>query len=223
MLLGVPMNDTPIRIRVRYSKTGNLRFIGHLDTQRLFERALRRAGLPLRYTQGFSKHMRLNLASALPLGFVSSAEMLDFWLDEPIDTQEILEKLQDALPADIQIIELDQVNNSLPSLQGSLLASDYKITLPEENSCEEFLQKLEQLLSLPEIPVTKRNKTVDYKPLILEFSLQSVSQKNCTLNLKLSSTPGGNARPDDILKLLEVDPADCLIERVGLYFSSLEG
>ena len=162
------MSDTPIRIRVCYSKAGNLRFIGHLDTQRLFERALRRAGLPLRYTQGFSKHMRLNLASALPLGFISSAEMLDFWLDEPLSKEEIREKLQEALPPDIQIIDLDQVDNSFPSLQGSLLASDYKITLPEENSCEEFLQKLEQLLAQPEIPVTRRKKTVDYKPLILE-------------------------------------------------------
>ena len=217
------MSDTPIRIRVRYSKAGNLRFIGHLDTQRVFERALRRAGLPIRYTQGFSKHMRLNLASALPLGFISSAEMLDFWLDEPLATEEIREKLQEALPADIQIIELDQVNNSLPSLQGSLLASDYKITLPEENSCEEFLQKLEQLLAQPEIPIIRRKKTVDYKPLILEYSLEGDAQTRCILQLKLSSTPNGNARPDDILKLLDVDPADCVIERVGLYFSSLEG
>ena len=223
MLLGVPMSDMPIRIRVRYSKAGNLRFIGHLDTQRLFERALRRAGLPIRYTQGFSKHMRLNLASALPLGFVSSAEMLDFWLDEPLATEEICEKLQEALPADIQVIELDQVDNSLPSLQGSLLASDYKITLPEEKNSEEYLHKLEQLLAQSEIPIIRRKKTVDYKPLILDYSLQVDSQTRCTLHLKLSSTAGGNARPDDILKLLDVNPADCVIERVGLFFSSLEG
>lgn len=216
------MNDTPFRVRVCYSKTGNLRFIGHLDTHRLFERALRRSNLPIRYTQGFSKHIRLNLASALPLGFIGRAEMLDFWLDEPLDTQEIREKLQNALPAEIRILELYQVDNGLPSLQGSLISSDYKISLPEEDSAD-FQQKWEKLLSQPELPVTRRDKTLDYKKLILEYELMVDVLKNSILMIKLSSTPGGNARPDDLLQLLGVDPADCMIERVGLNFSSTEG
>ena len=216
------MNETSFRVRVCYSKGGNLRFIGHLDTQRLFERALRRSNLPLRYTQGFSKHIRLNLASALPLGFISKAEMLDFWINEELDLQEIYDKLQNALPEDIRILEISHVDNSLPSLQGSLLSSDYKITLPEEVSSAEFEQKWEHFVSQPEIPVTRRDKTLDYKALILEYALETDSEKKTILSLKLSSTPGGNARPDDILQLLEIDPADCAIERVGLNFSTQE-
>jgi len=216
------MNETPFRVRVCYSKSGNLRFIGHLDTQRLFERALRRSNLPLRYTQGFSKHIRLNLASALPLGFISKAEMLDFWINEELDLQEIYDKLQNALPEDIRILEISHVDNSLPSLQGSLLSSDYKITLPEEVLSAEFEQKWEQFVSQSEIPVTRRDKTLDYKALILEYALETDSEKKTILSLKLSSTPGGNARPDDILQLLEIDPADCAIERVGLNFSTQE-
>ena len=216
------MNETPFRVRVCYSKSGNLRFIGHLDTQRLFERALRRSNLPLRYTQGFSKHIRLNLASALPLGFISKAEMLDFWINEELDLQEIQDKLQNALPEDIRILEISHVDNSLPSLQGSLLSSDYKITLPEEVLSAEFEQKWEQFVSQSEIPVTRRDKTLDYKALILEYALETDSEKKTILSLKLSSTPGGNARPDDILQLLEIDPADCAIERVGLNFSTQE-
>ena len=212
------MNDTPIRIRVRYSKVGNLRFVGHLDTQRLFERALRRANLPLRYTQGFNKRIRLNLASALPLGFTSSAEVLDFWLDEALDSREIFQKLQEALPAEIRIIDLNPVSNSLPSLQASVLSSDYRIWLPRNLRPEDFQQKLDQLLQAPEILVSRRNKSVDYKPLIFESDLQTDSDSKLLWNLRLSSTPEGNARPDDILKLLEINPADCLIERVGLNF-----
>ena len=216
------MNDTPFRVRVCYSKGGNLRFIGHLDTQRLFERALRRSQLPLRYTQGFSKHIRLNLASALPLGFISKAEMLDFWINEELALQEIQDKLQNALPEDIRILEISHVDNSLPSLQGSLLSSDYKITLPEEVLSAEFEQKWEHFVSQSEIPVTRRDKTLDYKALILEYAMETDSEKKTILSLKLSSTPGGNARPDDILQLLEIDPADCAIERVGLNFSTQE-
>jgi radical SAM-linked protein len=184
------VNDTPFRVRVCYSKTGNLRFIGHLDTQRLFERALRRSTLPIRYTQGFSKHIRLNLASALPLGFIGRAEMLDFWLDEPMDPQEIHEKLQNALPGEIHILELYQVENSLPSLQGSLLSSDYIITLTGEESTQEFQQKWEQMLSQMEIPITRREKTLDYKALILQQDLQVDSLGKMSLKLRLWSKPG---------------------------------
>ncbi len=217
------MSETPIRIRVRYSKVGNLRFVGHLDTQRLFERALRRANLPLRYTQGFNKRIRLNLASALPLGFISNAEVLDFWLDATMDSQEISRKLQGALPAEIRIIDLNPVSTSLPSLQASLLSSDYRICLPRDVRREEFQQKVDQLLQEHEILVSRRNKSVDYKPLIFEHDLQTDSDLKLVWNLRLSSTPEGNARPDDILKLLEINPADCLIERVGLNFSTEVG
>ena len=217
------MSETPIRIRVRYSKVGNLRFVGHLDTQRLFERALRRANLPLRYTQGFNKRIRLNLASALPLGFISNAEVLDFWLDATMDSQEISRKLQGALPAEIRIIGLNPVSTSLPSLQASLLSSDYRICLPRDIRRENFQQKVDQLLQEHEILVSRRNKSVDYKPLIFEHDLQTDSDLKLVWNLRLSSTPEGNARPDDILKLLEINPADCLIERVGLNFSTEVG
>ena len=217
------MSETPIRIRVRYSKVGNLRFVGHLDTQRLFERALRRANLPLRYTQGFNKRIRLNLASALPLGFISNSEVLDFWLDATMDSQEISRKLQGALPAEIRIIGLNPVSTSLPSLQASLLSSDYRICLPRDIRRENFQQKVDQLLQEHEILVSRRNKSVDYKPLIFEHDLQTDSDLKLVWNLRLSSTPEGNARPDDILKLLEINPADCLIERVGLNFSTEVG
>ena len=217
------MSETPFRVRVRYSKSGNLRFIGHLDTQRLFERALRRSTLPIRYTQGFSKHIRLNLASALPLGFIGRAEMLDFWLDEPLDIEEIREKLQVALPLEIRILELYKVDNSLPSLQGSLLSSDYVITLPTDETIQEFQHRWEQLLSQAKIPITRREKTLSYRALILENELLATASERTILKLRLSSTPGANARPDDLLQVLGIDPAECVIERVGLNFSSSEG
>ena len=213
------MNDTPVRYRMKYSKTGDLRFIGHLDTQVMFERALRRANFPLRYTQGFNKRIRLNLASALPLGFISSAEMLDFWLNLELDVEDIRQKLQNALPAEIRILELRQADNSLPSLQASLVSSEYRITLPALESPKEFKAELDKLLTQTEIPVTRRDKTINYRPLILEHELQSNPHDCFVVKLTLSSAPGANARPDDILELLGIDPADCVIERVRLNFS----
>lgn len=209
------MNDRPIRVRVKYAKKGNLRFIGHLDTQRMFERALRRSKLPLRYTQGFNKHVRINLASALPLGFTSDAELLDFWLNEELEPSLISERLNKSLPVEIKIIQVELVDNSLPSLQGSLLASDYEILLPDN---ELFEENFTRLLEQDRIEVTRRNKTMDIKPMILGYEFGK-SENGCrVLKMRMSSSAAANARPDELLQLLGINPADCKINRTKLIF-----
>lgn len=213
------MNDTPIRIRVKYSKSGNLRFLGHIDTQNLFERALRRTELPIRHTQGFNKRIRINLASALPLGFISEAEILDIWLDQPVDNDAIREKLNEALPDDIKVLEVQEVDNALPSLQASLVSSDYLISIPADPGLETFKNRFQALLTGEKIEIIKRKKTIDLKPMILDYSFQSESPDGDQFFIRLSSSPNANARPDDLLQLLEIDPADCLVKRTKLNFS----
>ncbi|HTX92065.1 MAG TPA: TIGR03936 family radical SAM-associated protein, partial [Anaerolineales bacterium] len=71
-----------MRLRILFSKSGGLRYTGHLDLHSTWERTVRRAGLPLAYTQGFHPGPRLQIASALPLGFIGRAEIVDVWLDE---------------------------------------------------------------------------------------------------------------------------------------------
>lgn len=209
------MNDRPIRVRVKYAKKGNLRFIGHLDTQRMFERALRRSKLPLRYTQGFNKHVRINLASALPLGFTSDAELLDFWLNEELEASFISDRLTKSLPSEIEILDVKLVDNSLPSLQGSLLASDYEILLPVN---ELFEENFTRLLEQDRIEVTRRNKTIDIKPMILRYEFSDSESGFNLLKIRMSSSASANTRPDDLLELLGINPADCKINRTKLIF-----
>ncbi len=212
------MNDKPIRVRVKYAKKGNLRFIGHLDSQRLFERALRRSKLPLRYTQGFNKRVRINLASALPLGFTSEAEIFDFWMNEVVEPDIISDRLTRSLPSDIKILSVELVDNSLPSLQASLQASDYEIVLPYNDTIENFEDDFMRLLGKDRIEITRRNKTIDIKPMILDHEFtQSDGGKNL-LKIQMSSSASANARPDDLLELLGIDPADCKIKRTNLIF-----
>lgn len=213
------MNETPVRVRVKYSKSGDLRFIGHIDTQKLFERALRRTDLPLRFTQGFNKRIRINLASALPLGFVSSAELLDFWLNQYVDPYLISGQLNNALPKDIRVLEVQLVENSLPSLQASLVSSEYLIDFPTEFNWDSFKIKFNALLAQESILIERRKKTIDLKPMILDYSYKNEGQDKQQFFVKLSSSPTANARPDHLLQLLDVDPADCLITRIKLNFA----
>lgn len=212
------MNNEPMRIRMTYAKLGNLRFIGHLDLQRLFERALRRTNLPLRYTQGFSPHMRINLASALPLGFIGKAEQMDFWLDEEVALDEISNRLSKSLPAELILKNLQMIDNQNPSLQASLLSSEFEILLPTEIDPQTLENQINTLFAQASLPVQRRKKSVDLKKLILDWQMLYEATKPL-LKITMKATPLENGRPDELLVLLGIDPADCVITRTKLIFS----
>ena len=207
-----------MRIRMTYAKLGNLRFIGHLDLQRLFERALRRTNLPLRYTQGFSPHLRINLASALPLGFIGEAEQMDFWLDQEVPLDEVNKRLSKALPAELILKNLQMIDNQQPSLQASLLSSHFEIALPADVDTQALQLKIAALLDQDSLPVQRRKKTVDLKTLILDWQLVNQAPKPL-LKVTMKSTPLENGRPDELLELLGIDPADCVVTRTKMFFS----
>ena len=91
-----------MRLRITFSKSGALRYTGHLDLHSLWERTVRRAGLPLAYTQGFHPGPKIQLASALPLGFVGRAEIVDMWINEPGDSLDRPDKAPGPVPHEIR-------------------------------------------------------------------------------------------------------------------------
>ena len=99
-----------MRIRITFAKQGALRYTGHLDLHKLWERAARRAELPLAYSQGFHPQPKMNIAAALPLGFSSRCEMLDMKLEHDIQLDGLREKLQGTLPTGIQVIHVESVD-----------------------------------------------------------------------------------------------------------------
>ncbi|HOA21824.1 MAG TPA: TIGR03936 family radical SAM-associated protein [Anaerolineaceae bacterium] len=214
-------NNPPVRVRVKFAKHGDLRFTGHLDLQRLFERALRRSGLPLRFSQGFNPKVRLSLASALPLGFSSEAELLDFWLDEQVDIPLIKQNLDLALPNDISVRQIELVSNQLPSLQSSLIASEYRVSFFPEGEPQKVAEKLSNLLDQENILFTRRTKTVNYKNLILAANWLKTPQ-GLDLLLRMKSTPDANGRPDELLRLLGLTPGSYQVCRTALIFSPEE-
>jgi radical SAM-linked protein len=117
-----------MRCRITFAKTEAMRFTSHLDLHRTWERAFRRAGLPLAYSQGYNPRPRLQLASALPLGFTSLGEVLDAWFEEPLSIEQIERALDPALPPGLEIGEVREVEMRAPSLQTQLRAAEFVIT-----------------------------------------------------------------------------------------------
>ncbi len=154
-----------MRVRITFAKTAAMCYTGHLDLYRAWERLIRRAGLPLAYTQGFSPHPRINLASALPLGFTGEAEVVDIWLESELPAEAVYAALQAAAPPGMLIREAAVVDEKSPALQTLVEASEYVITLLEE--VEGLAERLAAVLEKTEMRRERRGKAYDLRPLIL--------------------------------------------------------
>src|SRR5262245_57740470 len=119
-----------MRLRITFTKTGPAKYSGHIDLHKSWERTLRRAGLPLAYSQGFHPQPKIQLAVALPLGFTSECELVDVWFTEPVEAGAVSEALRRASPPGIEIKAVGEVADSLPAMQTQVRAVDYVATVP---------------------------------------------------------------------------------------------
>ncbi|MGD0002701.1 MAG: TIGR03936 family radical SAM-associated protein [Anaerolineaceae bacterium] len=214
------------RIRIYYSKTQALRYTGNLDVHKIWERTLRRARLPLAYSQGFHPQPKINQACPLPLGMLSRAEIVDIWLEPELPLEQVTELLSKNIPPGIKISRLEAVDLHEPALQTRVAASRYQvtiITLPGENrvSLKELSEKVDAILSSVSLPRQWREKTYDLRPYIQELEILSPDEKGQpVLLMQLSARQGATGRPEEVLSGMGFDPSSTRIERVGLVFLS---
>src|SRR5947209_6956192 len=165
---GPPPPPVVQRLRVRYAKRDRLRFTSHRDFARAFERALRRAAVPMAYSAGFSPHPRVSYAGAAPTGVASEAEYLEIALAERREPDAVREALDGALPPGLDV--LDVVEAEPPALADRIEASHWRIELPKVAPAD-AKRSIEAFLALAEAPVEKRMKdgprTVDARGPVL--------------------------------------------------------
>lgn len=204
-----------MRARITFSKTDALKYIGHLDLQTLWERAARRAGLPLAYSHGFHPQAKINFASALPLGFSSQAEVMDIRLHSDVDLQQLPAQLQQALPAGITVLDIHGVDEAEPALQMQVQSAEYVVTLLEAVDDTELPQKIEHVLEAKQLPRERRGKAYDLRPLIDELRL--MNEPGCIF-MRLSAREAATGRPEEVLDELGIAARDARIERTRLIF-----
>jgi len=210
-----------MRLRITFAKTEAMRYTGHLDLHRTWERALRRAGLPLAYSQGFKPHPRIVLASALPLGCTSQCEIVDVWLEEPLPLEQINDALQGAMPPGLQVLEITEVDPVLPALPTQLAASEFRITF--HSPVPDLDLHLEQLLHASELPRVWREKAYDLRPLIHELWRLPDNEQGCQqIAVRLAAREGYTGRPEEVVLALSGEPGKSLIHRTRLIFQSDE-
>jgi radical SAM-linked protein len=209
-----------MRYQMKFSKTKAMRFTGHLDLHTTLERTMRRANLPLVYSQGFNPRPKLSLASALPLGFTSEVEMAEFWLKEEIPVDEVARRLHSASPPGIVPHELRIITEDAPKLQNALSSAEFLITFREvPHDLETRVADLIAADSLPRERIRKgKKKTYDLRELILDAEVISSEVGDQRLRLHLRAEPGATGRPDEVLNVLGIDPLSPQIHRTKLIF-----
>lgn len=207
------------RYRVFFSKTEAMRYTGHLDLFRAWERTIRRAGLPLAYSAGFRPHPRMNLAAALPLGFTSECEVLDIWLERELATSAISERLQQALPPGIELHRVEAVDLRAPALQRQVMAAEYLVTLLE--GVPDLDERIAKILEAEHLLRDRRSRAYDLRPLILELTrLPDAPNGNARIVMRLAAREGATGRPEEVVRALGGKPERARFHRLRLIFAS---
>lgn len=165
-----------MKLRIKYTKLGSLRFIGHLDIMRFFQKAIRRAKLDVSYSKGFSPHQLISFAAPMPLGMTSEGEYFDGEFDQVTSTEDMKKRLNDTMPPEIQVLDIIALpENAKPSM-AIVTASDYYIYKNEECETDTIPMLLENLTAFSEktvVEIIKKTKSkeelADIRPLIYEI------------------------------------------------------
>lgn len=214
-----------MRIRITFAKLGALRYTGHLDLHKLWERAARRAELPLAYSQGFHPQPKIYIAAALPLGFSSRCEVMDMRLERDIPLDGLREKLQHTLPTGIQVLNVESAGELVPALQTQVVSAEYEVTLTETVGESELKRKVDSVLAAESIIRERRGKTYDLRPLIEKLSitpshLTEGKGQGVRVFMRLSAKEGATGRPEEVLNVLGIAFEGTRIERTCLNFHS---
>lgn len=210
------------RVRIRFTKLGQTRWIGHLDLQRAWERSLNRAKMPMAYTQGFNRRPKMQLASALSLGTTSQCEVIDLWLLESLSIETITEKLSDKMAPGIDVVSVQEVEMRSPALPTQVDTALYTATLKfVETSADTIAERITALMAQETIMREKKSKKsktrmYDLKPLVLSLEIEKEAEPFPIIHIHTMAQEGKNGRPDEILKALEIDPHNVHIHRAEL-------
>lgn len=223
-----------MKIRIKFSKQGPVRFIGHLDVMRYFQKAVRRAGIDIRYSEGFSPHQIMSFAAPLSVGLVSNGEYMDIETHSAVLPEQMADALNASGAEGIRVLSCRLLKDSAKNAMSQVAAADYTFWFKEgcgpgaEEERAAFYEEFCAFCARPVIEVTKQAKkgvkTIDIRPFIYEAA--------CTergVFMKLSAGSAANVKPEQALaafyasKGMEYPPFAFQIQREELYADAGSG
>ena len=197
-----------MKARIKFRKYGVMKFIGHLDIMRYFQKVMRRADIPIAFTQGFSPHMIMSFAQPLGVGVTSDAEYFDIELTEPISSKRAIEQMNKANVEGIEIVSFVEIPEDKKCSGMTIVAgAEYAVSLLESNKTsditkeitDEWKEKIDAFMAQSEIRILKQTKRsekeVDIKPMI--YDMEVCDDRICMF---LATGSEQNLKPDLVMK-----------------------
>ena len=190
-----------MKCRVKFSKFGPVKFIGHLDCMRFFQKAIKAAEIPVKYTEGFSPHQVLSFAFPLGVGMQSEAEYFDLELESSEGIAGYTDALNREMCEGIEIEGFYLLPDKAPNAMASVAAASYKLTFTNENANRHLEEAVKRFIESPEVLSEKETKsgilTRDLKEAVYKISCD-----NNALYFKADASSGGNVKPQTLVNAL---------------------
>ena len=192
-----------MKVRVKFKKYGPLRFIGHLDVMRFFQKCIRRAQLDIAYSAGFSPHQIMSFAAPLGVGLESNGEYMDIELTTVTTSQDMINRLNATSVPGIEIISMKELPEGAGNAMASVAAAGYTIRFREGRELSfNIAEKLPEFMAQEQILITKETKKstleVDLKPGIYEFKIN----EDGSLYLLVDASSAGNVKPATVIEAM---------------------
>jgi radical SAM-linked protein len=191
-----------MKLRIKFSKQGPVKFVGHLDVMRYFQKAMRRAGIDIKYSEGFSPHQIMSFAAPLGVGLTSNGEYMDIEVNSMEDCKTMVSQLNEVMAEGIQIMECHILEERAKNAMSLVAAADYTLTFREgkqPNDLEAFLNGLSDFMGQDHIFITKKTKKgereIDLKAFIYELSVHGE-----TIFMKISAGSADNVKPELVME-----------------------
>lgn len=205
--------------RCKFEKMGDIAFVSHRDMINTMSRSLRRAGIDIKYSEGFNPHAKTSFSPALSLGVESRAEYMDVEMeqDSTITQEEFIERVNRCVPNGIKIVRATKLEKA-PSLSSIITHSEYKITFCASGMNDEIETAVEKMRSSDYLPMMKRNKKGEWKEVDVRSMIVKIEnyrlEENCLFNVILQNSPQGALKADDFMRLF----SEVLQKRIEDYY-----
>ena len=203
------------RVRLKFGKLGDMSLISHLDLHRFFQRAARRAAIPVAHTEGFNPLPRISIAKALPLGQTSNAEFVDFELTAHIPITEFQQRFSAELDDDLPIYAIEEVEVHSPSLDSILEVAEYTLTLafitPKERNAADIMDLLEGAgycvlaatsIQMPKVSKSGRNQMLELRDRIFAINVTNPDPEFPKIHFMGSCKPDSNLKPEYVAYMM---------------------
>jgi len=194
------------RLRIKFSRGPEIKFISHLDIVRLWQRAFNRAGIEIAYSIGFTPHPKISLAAPLPLGITSEAELMDIFIVKGVAPHFFTSAVNQQLPPGITVDKVFPISFDLPSLQSQVSLAEYRVEVDSEKGPQDIQSALDAMLALEHLPWQHQRDTgphqYDLRALIDALWIIDWKPPVGTLGMKLRCDSNGSGRPEQVAAAL---------------------